>query len=294
MPSHLLQVFQAYADAWNRHDAAAIVATFLEGGTYADPTTNGPLTGETIGAYAESLWAAFPDLSFEMLSSLENGDGLLSAEWLMKGTNTGSMSGLPPTGKSISVRGADFVLVEDGKIRSVQGYFDPGEVPRSLGLDIIVQPVAIGPFEFGTSTRVSSGSKAVPGAFSITLFEARSEEEKAAILESGKKIAQEMLSIPGFISFVGATVGNRMMTITAWDRPDSTSPLMKSGEHRVAVDRYFRSELGGRGGATGIWIPGRLNTRRVRCNACSKMAPVSAPEEKCSCGAVLPDPLAYW
>jgi steroid delta-isomerase-like uncharacterized protein len=294
MSSNPLQVFQAYADAWNSHDAAAIVAIFLEGGTYADPKTPGPLTGRAIGAYAESLWAAFPDLSFEMLSSLENGDGLLSAEWLMKGTNTGSMNGLPPTGKSISVRGADFVRVEGGKIRSVQGYFDPGEVPRSLGLDIIVQPRAIGPFEFGTSTRVSSGSKAVPGAFSITLFEAHSDEEKAAIRESGQKIARDLLSIPGFISLVGATVGDRMMTITAWDSPHSTAPLMTTGEHRVAVERYFRSELGGRGGATGIWIPGRLNPRRVRCSGCSKMAPVSAPGEKCSCGAALPDPLAYW
>ena len=294
MSSESLQVFKAYADAWNRHDGAAIVATFLEGGTYADPTTPGPLTGSTIAAYAESLWVAFPDLSFEILSSLENGDGLHSAEWLMKGTNSGSMRGLPPTGKSISLRGADFVRVEDGKIRSVQGYFDPGEVPRSLGLDIVVQPKVIGPFEFGTSIRVSSGSKAVPGAFSITLFEARNDEEKAAISESSKKIAQEMLSLPGFISLVAANVGDRMMTITAWDCPESTAPMMKSGEHRIAVERYFRSELGGRGGTTGIWVPSRLNPRRVRCDACSKMAPVSASGEMCSCGASLPDPLACW
>jgi heme-degrading monooxygenase HmoA len=126
------------------------------------------------------------------------------------------------------------------------------------------------------------------------LFETRNEEEKLAVSESGQKIAQEMLSIPGFISVVMASVGDRMMTITAWDNSDSMAPLMKSGEHRVAVGRYFQSELGGRGGNTGIWIPGRLNPRRVRCNDCSKMAPVRETGDRCSCGAMLPDPLAYW
>ncbi len=115
MPSDLTQVFQQYTDAWNSHDAAAIIATFEAGGTYNDPVTPGPLTGEAIGVYAKGLWDAFPDLSFETLSSIENGNGLLAAQWLMKGTNTGSMNGLPPTGKSISLRGADFVSVEGGR-----------------------------------------------------------------------------------------------------------------------------------------------------------------------------------
>ena len=293
MPSNPTQVFQQYTDAWNRHDAAAIVATFGAGGTYTDPVTAGPLTGEAIGVYAKSLWDAFPDLSFETLSSMENGDGLLSAEWLMKGTNTGSMNGLPPTGKSISLRGADFVRVEGDKIRSVQGYFDGGAVPRSLGLDVIVQPSAIGPFGFGVSMRVSSGSTALPGAFSLTNIEARNEEEKAAILAYGRQISEDMLSMPGFISMVTATVGDRMMTISAWENQESMAPLMKGGAHRVAVDRYFRAELG-RAGMTGIWIPGRLNPRRVRCEACSKMAPVRGSGETCSCGSALPDPIVYW
>ncbi len=138
------QVAQLYFDAWNQRDAAAIVATFADGGTYADPTTPGPLTGAAIGAYAEGLWSAFPDLSFEILSSVQNGDGLLSAEWFMNGTNTGSMSGLPPAGLSVALHGADFIRIEGNKIRSVQGYFDSGGVPRALGLDVIVQPHAIG------------------------------------------------------------------------------------------------------------------------------------------------------
>ncbi len=293
MPINSAEVFQRYTDAWNRQDAAAIVATFAERGTYTDPTTAGPLAAEAIAAYAQSLWDAFPDLSFETISLLQNEQGLVSAEWLMKGTNTGPIMGLPPTGRSISVAGADVARIEGGKILSLQGYFDAGAVPRALGLDVIVQPSSIGPFGFGTSVRASNGSTALPGAFSITNFYARTAEEAAVIKDSGRKIAMEMLSMPGFISFVSVVVGDCLMTITAWETQESMAPLMKQGEHRSMVSRYFTSEFS-RGGMTGVWVPGRLNARRVRCAGCDKLAPVEAPQQTCSCGAVLPDPLAYW
>jgi steroid delta-isomerase-like uncharacterized protein len=293
MPATAVEVFQCYTDAWNRHDADGIVATFAGGGIYTDPATAGPLAGAAIAAYAQSLWGAFPDLSFETLSLTHNDQGFLSAEWLMKGTNTGEIMGLPPTGRSIALAGADFARIEDGKIVSLQGYFDSGAVPRWLGLDIIVQPSSIGPFGFGTSVRASNGSTALPGAFSITNFFARNPEEVALIKESGRKIAMEMLSMPGFISFVSVVVGDCLMTITAWETRDSMAPLMKQGEHRSMVSRYFTSEFS-RGGMTGVWVPGRLNARRVRCPGCDKMTPVEAPQQNCSCGAVLPDPLPYW
>lgn len=293
MSPNPLEVFQTYADAWNRHDADGIVATFADGGTYCDPTTPGPLTGAAIGEYARGLWSAFPDLSFELARAMEGDGGAISAEWVMRGVNSGSMMGLPPTGRAVEVRGVDIAVVEDGKIRSVQGHFDSAAVPRALGLDVIVQPHAIGPFEFGTGIRASNGSKVVPGAFGITFISARDKQDELAIGDSGRKIVQEMLEIPGFISAVTVHVGDRMMTITAWETPESMAPIMRTGEHRAAVGRYFQSEYGV-GGMTGVWTPHRLNARRVRCPECDKMASVEVPDGKCSCGTVLPEPLAYW
>ena len=135
-----VETAQRYFDAWNRHDAGGIAATFAENGTYADPVTPGPLTGAAIGAYAQGLWDSFPDLSFDIVSVTENASGLVSAEWVMKGTNTGPFNGLPPTGAAVVLPGADFIRVDAGKIHSVQGYFDSGALPRALGLDVIVQP----------------------------------------------------------------------------------------------------------------------------------------------------------
>jgi steroid delta-isomerase-like uncharacterized protein len=288
-----VETAQRYFDAWNRHDAGGIVATFAETGTYADPVTPGRLTGAAIGAYAQGLWDSFPDLSFDIASVTENTSGLVSAEWVMQGTNTGPFNGLPPTGAAVVLPGADFIRVDSGKIHSVQGYFDSGALPRALGLDVIVQPRAIGPFGFGTSVRASSGNIATPGAFSITWLEARTAQEQEQVRDSSRKVAMEMLSMPGFISWLGVTVGDRMMTITAWESADAMAPLMKGGEHRSAVGRFFSPELA-RGAATGVWIPARLNPRWIRCSACSKMVDSEKAAGKCACGAALPAPLAYW
>ncbi len=293
MAHNSLQVAQRYFDAWNRHDSAAIVAVFAEGGTYTDPTTPGPLTGAAIGANAEALWAAFPDLSFETGSVTQNDSGLVSAEWRMKGTNAGSFNGLPPTGIAIELPGADFIRVEGDKIRSVQGYFDSAAVPRALGLDVIIQPKAIGPFAFGTGMRASNGNTATPGAFSITWIDARTEEEKQEVSESGRKIVTEMLSMPGFIGWVSAAVGNRKMTITAWESPEATAQLMKSTEHRSAMERVMEGGLGG-GVVTGVWVPAWLNRRLVRCPSCAGMMDGEKAQGKCACGAALPDLPAYW
>lgn len=287
------EITQRYFRAWNQHDAAAIVATFAEGGTYADPATPDPLSGPAIGAYAEGLWAAFPDLSFDIVSVAENDAGMIAAEWRMRGTHHGSLNGLPPSGVSINLPGADFIRVEGDRIRSVQGYFDSAALPRALGLDVIVQPKAIGPFSFGTSTRASTGNTTIPGAFSITWIEARSDEEKERIVDSARKIATEMLAKPGFISWVGAIIGNRMMTVSAWETADATSQLMKAGEHRNSVTRFFNSELGN-SALTGVWIPAKLNPRRLRCPECSKMLDADKAEGKCGCGAELPGFPAYW
>ena len=75
----------------------------------------------------------------------------------MKGTNSGSMLGNPPSGQSVAVPDADFITVEGERIRSVQGYFDQKAFSEQLGLQVITQPRAIGNFEFGTRVRNHTG-----------------------------------------------------------------------------------------------------------------------------------------
>ena len=278
----------AYFDGWNAHDAEAIAATFAPGGTYTDPIVQS-LGPEATGAYAVGLAAAFPDLRFELVTASLTDDGAVAAQWVMRGTNSGSFNGLPPTGREIAVPGADFITFTDGGIETVTGYFDGGRVPRDLGLDVIVQPSAIGPWTFGVASRATAGRDAPAGALSVTFLEARTDEEVEEVRRRSREIVHELLAVPGFLSFVGVTVGRRMYTMSAWETPEAARAVRSNPLHRDAVSQMFGPKLAS-GGQTGIWAPWHLNEPMVRCTACGKM---SRPADVCACGAALPAAPAF-
>ncbi|MEM7443572.1 MAG: ester cyclase [Pseudomonadota bacterium] len=288
-----LAIVDAYIAGWNARDADAVLATLTDDGTYQDPTLPNPVSGEAFKANMQGLWSAFPDLNFELVSKGATGPDSAAFEWMMRGTNSGSMNGLPPTGKTVEVPGADFVALRDGKIESVNGYFDGGAVPRQLGLDIIVQPSQIGPFQFGRSSSVRTGKKNPPGAFSITQLEAIDDEAVEKIRAQSRDTMIEMLQTEGFIGAVAAVIGNRMLTISAWEDADAPRQLMKEGVHVEAMGSMMRGEVANNG-FTSVFVPERINPYLLRCDNCGMMH--RGPEEgaKCDCGAALPDRPAYW
>lgn len=286
----VLEVATRYFDAWNRRDPEAIAATFAPDGTYTDPGVPHGLDPGATGEYAAGLFAAFPDLAFEVGAAAECGAGRVAAEWVMTGTNEGPFRGLPPSGRTVAVPGADFIAVEDDRVRSVTGYFDATAVPRQLGMQVIVQPTAVGPFAFGNST-YAAASGAEPGAVSLTVLEARSPEEIEEVRDGSRAIVGELLQTPGFISWLGAVVGDRMYTITAWEDADGPARLREVGAHVAAMERFFASPGIARGGQTGVWSPHRLNGMWVRCPACDAM--VQPPDGRCPCGAEVTRPV-YW
>ena len=69
-----------------------------KGGTYNNPVAGQGPTGEAIGSFAvQGVFAAFPDVSFELISIGDTGGGLVACQWLLRGTNTGpGLDGTPP------------------------------------------------------------------------------------------------------------------------------------------------------------------------------------------------------
>ncbi len=279
-----------YLDAWNAHDADAIVRTFAAGGTYRDPTTSA-ISGDAIGANARHLWSAFPDLTFDILSVVEIGVGRVMAEWLMKGTNTGAFQGLPPTGRPISLPGVDVFDIEADGIRAITGYFDTGAIPKQLGLQVLIQPFTLGPFSFGAASSVQSGKKTKPGAFAITtIWNADAEAEDIRALT--RETAIDMLRMDGFIGVSFFRIGGRGVTISAWERPEQVKQLRKGGTHADAMRRFW-AELGD-GAFTSVWIPDHINPMFVRCTTCRKMNDYESKAGVCGCGARLPDAPPYF
>lgn len=132
-----LQYFEEYESGWNEHDPEKVVAQFAEGGTYFDPTIGEQIQGQDIGEYVAGTVQGFPDLNFEMgrwIMSDNNNRLVLVAEWIMHGTHTGTLEGLPPTGNTIALEGIDVVTIADNGIVSIRGYFDQKALADQLGL----------------------------------------------------------------------------------------------------------------------------------------------------------------
>lgn len=286
-----LEIAAHYFDAWNRRDPEAIASCFAAGGTYTDPGVPDGLGPAATAEYARGLFSAFPDLSFEVEWEGACDRETVAARWVMTGTNDGPFQGLPPSGRSVRLPGADVIVVDGDRVRSVAGYFDTAVVPRQLGLQVLVQPETIGPFTFGVCTHVSR-SAAEPGAVSLTVLEARTPEEVGEVRQRSRDTAMEMLEMPGFISWLGVVAGDRMYTITAWEDTDAPRGLRDSPAHAAAMTRFFASPGLGRGAQTGVWVADRLNGLWARCEACDAMG--QPTEGRCpACGAEVTAP-AYW
>jgi steroid delta-isomerase-like uncharacterized protein len=282
---------QRYLEAWNNHDGPGIASTFAPGGCYSDPASAGRLTGAAIARYAEALWQSFPDLHFSVDGPVVGDTDTVYVPWKMSGTNTGSFQGLPPTGKAVTLSGVNLVRLSSGRLESVTGFFDSRALPVQLGLQVIVQPDAIGPFSLGTSTRVVSGRGGSPGAFTVTSLEGRTAAETEEIRKLGRETLMEMLQMDGFIAATVVTCGNRQMTFSAWEGEEDIARMQNSESHTDAVRRFYGKDLA-RGG-----VIGSFETRHVmameRCRKCGKMVNIERSNGRCSCGQEVA-PASYW
>ena len=84
-------------------------------------------------AFAEGIFAAFPDFRIELKSQFVAGErGAM--EWVMAATHEGDMQGMPATHKKFSVRGATVVDLDGTKIRRNSDYWDLSTFLKQIGL----------------------------------------------------------------------------------------------------------------------------------------------------------------
>lgn len=284
---------EAYFSAWNGHDTDAILATFAAGGSYSDPNVPDGVSGPHFAGYAGAIFAAFSDLEFEIVKQFETADGAIVAEWLMKGTHDGEMRGLPPTGRTIAVPGIDVIEADGDGIHSVRGYFSNGTMMEQLDCQIIVQPKRIGPVSFGNSTYTSTGNTAKPEVIGVTQIQVSDPEKREEMRGLTRAIIQEIIALPGFISSsTSLSADGHGVTLTAWEDMASAKAAVGGKAHAAAMKALFAADGVGDSGWTSLWTEGRMNSRLMRCTECGAMAMLSG-EDKCKCGAALPEPAPY-
>ena len=113
----------APADEW-------IAADFVnhDPGTPALPT--GP---EGYKQLASGYRAAFPDIHLTIDDLLAEGDKV-AGRWTARGTNTGSLMGMPPTGKQITVTGTSILTFAGGKVVAHHTNWDTLGMLQQLGV----------------------------------------------------------------------------------------------------------------------------------------------------------------
>jgi glyoxylase-like metal-dependent hydrolase (beta-lactamase superfamily II)/predicted ester cyclase len=94
----------------------------------------GPARRGELIAFFDDFYAAFPDLRFEVLDVLAEGERA-SVRWRATGTHAGPASflGFAPTGARVDTEGVDVVWVRDGRIARIEAYTDGASIARQLG-----------------------------------------------------------------------------------------------------------------------------------------------------------------
>jgi len=103
-----------------------------------DVIDHGPVPGQGPGAEGmrfrfEQLFGGLTGSDFTTLASVGEG-GLLANAFTFSAKHTGTLMGIPATGKSFSVAAMDFARFENGKIRELWGVLDVPSMMIQLGL----------------------------------------------------------------------------------------------------------------------------------------------------------------
>lgn len=135
MTSDFERLFGDWTTAWTSNDPEQVLALFTDDGVFEDVTFGLVARGkEEIRGFAKRAFAAIPDFKYRLTSRFAAGQWAV-IEWVMSGTHTGDLPGIPATGKRFSsVRGSTILELEAGKIRRESDYWDAATFMKRVGL----------------------------------------------------------------------------------------------------------------------------------------------------------------
>ncbi len=139
-----LDVSSAYVAALSARDANAMSALrsddFVLEFVHGDAFENPALSADDARAFWPRWFAAFPELDLEVTRTIV-AEEVVTAQWVFTGTNTGVLEGIlgenpvPPTGKTIRLRGVSFFDIRDGLIHHETTYIDVATLMVELGVE---------------------------------------------------------------------------------------------------------------------------------------------------------------
>lgn len=137
-----LAVASLALNAFNRGNIQRFRDLFLDDATYTLEPHGTVLQGaDRIVAYLWELRDSFPDVHLDIAGSFMSPDGAEGVmELVLSGTHTADMMSpnfglVRASGRHVMLRECFVFRLRDGKIASIDNYFDPTSIAAQLGLD---------------------------------------------------------------------------------------------------------------------------------------------------------------
>ena len=135
MATDVKKIINDYVSAMNSHDVNKAVSLWADNGVYENLGTESVMHGKK--ELTDMLSASFvdiPDAKYE-LKSLFGANDWACTEWVLSGTHAhSSLSKIPATGKTFSLRGASIVQFRGGKIARETDYYNLTTFLQQVGL----------------------------------------------------------------------------------------------------------------------------------------------------------------
>ena len=112
--------------------ADAIIARDYINHDVSGPPGGWPGGPDGFKAVVQTYRGAFPDLRFSIEDQVAAGDRVLT-RWTARGTNNGSLLGMPPSGRPVEVTGMSLERFSDGKIAESWVNFDQFGMLQQVG-----------------------------------------------------------------------------------------------------------------------------------------------------------------
>ena len=83
--------------------------------------------------FAVAFYAGFPDMRHEIVEVLAT-ESAAAVRFILHGTHTGSLFGIPATGRAVHVVTNVLLHITDGRVSRLQGVFDEAGMLRQIGM----------------------------------------------------------------------------------------------------------------------------------------------------------------
>lgn len=120
--------------AWQARDIQGVANLYAHDYEGIDVAQREPQRGPAGVVQSLALYAqAFPDIQFTLDEAIAQ-DNRVALVYTVRGTHTGSIMHIPPTGRSIEVKGVSLITVERGQISQGAAIWDVAGLLRTIGL----------------------------------------------------------------------------------------------------------------------------------------------------------------